>query len=49
MFMPERFLELKVDYGGQDFELIPFGAGRRIRPGLNMAHRMLHIMLGSLI
>ncbi|KAJ0582346.1 putative cytochrome P450 [Helianthus annuus] len=48
-FMPERFLELNVDYGGQDFELIPFGAGQRICPGLNMAHRMLHIMLGSLI
>ncbi|KAJ0762592.1 putative geraniol 8-hydroxylase [Helianthus annuus] len=48
-FMPERFLEVNVDYRGQDFELIPFGAGRRICPGLNMAHRMLHIMLGSLI
>ncbi|KAJ0797675.1 putative geraniol 8-hydroxylase [Helianthus annuus] len=48
-FMPERFLEVKVDYIGQDFELISFGAGKRIRPGLNMAHRMLHIMVGSLI
>ncbi|KAM0003318.1 putative geraniol 8-hydroxylase [Helianthus debilis subsp. tardiflorus] len=48
-FMPERFLEVDVDYRGQDFELIPFGAGRRICPGLNMAHRMLHVMLGSLI
>ncbi|KAJ0598314.1 putative geraniol 8-hydroxylase [Helianthus annuus] len=48
-FMPERFLQANVDYRGQDFELIPFGAGRRICPGLNMAHRMLHIMLGSLI
>ncbi|KAI7742037.1 hypothetical protein M8C21_030043, partial [Ambrosia artemisiifolia] len=49
MFMPERFLEVKIDYRGQDFELIPFGAGRRMCPGLNMAHRMLHVMLGSLI
>ncbi|KAJ0582358.1 putative geraniol 8-hydroxylase [Helianthus annuus] len=48
-FMPERFLEVNVDYRGQDFEFIPFGAGRRICPGLNMAYRMLHIMLGSLI
>ncbi|KAL8192409.1 hypothetical protein R6Q57_027594 [Mikania cordata] len=48
-FMPERFLEVKIDYKGQDFELIPFGAGRRICPGLNVAHRMLHTMLASLI
>ncbi|KAI7740741.1 hypothetical protein M8C21_033922, partial [Ambrosia artemisiifolia] len=48
-FMPERFLKVNIDYRGQDFELIPFGAGRRICPGLNMAHRMLHILLGSLI
>ncbi|KAM0003308.1 putative ferruginol synthase [Helianthus debilis subsp. tardiflorus] len=48
-FMPERFLEVKVDYIGQDFELIPFGAGKRICLGLNTTHRMLRIMLGSLI
>ncbi|KAD3069184.1 hypothetical protein E3N88_37064 [Mikania micrantha] len=48
-FMPERFLKVDIDYKGQDFELVPFGAGRRMCPGLNMAHRLLHIMLGSLI
>ncbi|KAI3800477.1 hypothetical protein L1987_28568 [Smallanthus sonchifolius] len=48
-FMPERFLDVQIDYKGQDFELIPFGAGRRICPGLNFAHRMLHMVLGSLI
>ncbi|KAL7592538.1 hypothetical protein Lser_V15G31720 [Lactuca serriola] len=48
-FMPERFLEVNIDYKGQDYEFIPFGAGRRICPGLNIAHRMLHILLGSLI
>ncbi|KAJ0886146.1 putative geraniol 8-hydroxylase [Helianthus annuus] len=47
--MPERFLDSEIDYRGQDFKLIPFGAGRRLCPGLNIAHRMLHIMLGSLI
>ncbi|KAK1441218.1 hypothetical protein QVD17_07061 [Tagetes erecta] len=48
-FIPERFLEGKIDYKGQSFELIPFGAGRRSCPGINIAHRMLHIILGSLI
>ncbi|XP_024992904.1 cytochrome P450 76AD1-like [Cynara cardunculus var. scolymus] len=49
MFMPERFLEVEIDYKGHDFKFIPFGTGRRICPGLNFAHRMLHIIIGSLI
>ncbi|KAJ9564025.1 hypothetical protein OSB04_009185 [Centaurea solstitialis] len=48
-FMPERFLDVDIDYRGQYFELIPFGSGRRICPGLPLGHRMLHLMLASLI
>ncbi|KAL2477932.1 Cytochrome [Forsythia ovata] len=48
-FMPERFLDCKTDFRGQDFELIPFSAGRRICPGLPLAHRMVHLMLATLI
>ncbi|KAL0425901.1 UNVERIFIED_CONTAM: cytochrome [Sesamum radiatum] len=49
-FVPERFLEHNmIDYRGKDFELIPFGAGRRICPGLPLAHRMVHLMLATLI
>ncbi|KAI8027919.1 Cytochrome P450 76T24 [Camellia lanceoleosa] len=48
-FVPERFLDLKVDMRGQDFELIPFGAGRRICPGIPLAYQMVHFMLASLL
>ena len=48
-FMPERFLESEIDFKGQDFELIPFGAGRRICPGLPLAYRSVHIVLASLL
>ncbi|CAI0409413.1 unnamed protein product, partial [Linum tenue] len=49
LFLPERFLGSEVDAKGNNFELIPFGAGRRICPGLPLALRMLHMILGSLI
>nr|AAS90125.1 cytochrome P450 [Ammi majus] len=48
-FRPERFLDSEVDVKGQDFELIPFGAGIRICPGLPLVMRMVPVMLGSLI
>ncbi|RLN39121.1 geraniol 8-hydroxylase-like [Panicum miliaceum] len=48
-FMPERFLEKAVDFRGGDFDLIPFGAGRRICPGMPLAIRMVHLVLGSLL
>ncbi|KAL2460761.1 Cytochrome [Abeliophyllum distichum] len=48
-FMPERFLDRKTDFRGRDFELIPFGAGRRICPGLPLASRMVHLMLATFI
>ncbi|XP_055804767.1 geraniol 8-hydroxylase-like [Solanum dulcamara] len=48
-FKPGRFWDLKMDVRGQDFELIPFGAGRRICPGLPLATRTLSVMLGSLL
>ncbi|CAL5047294.1 unnamed protein product [Urochloa decumbens] len=48
-FMPERFAGRDVGFLGTNFELIPFGAGRRICLGLPLAERMLHLMLASLL
>lgn len=49
MFKPERFWHSNLDVRGQDFELIPFGAGRRMCPALPLALRMIPVMLGSLL
>ncbi|GLJ32229.1 hypothetical protein SUGI_0648750 [Cryptomeria japonica] len=51
-FVPQRFLEgenSRIDYRGQNFELIPFGSGRRICPGLPLASRMINFVLASLL
>jgi cytochrome P450 len=48
-FMPERFLERTTDFKGGDFELTPFGAGRRICPAMPLASRMVHLVLASLL
>lgn len=48
-FKPERFIGSSVDVKGQDFNLLPFGTGRRSCVGWPLAHRMVHYYLAALI
>ncbi|EPS58631.1 hypothetical protein M569_16182, partial [Genlisea aurea] len=50
-FRPERFLEEKrnVDVRGREFELMPFGAGRRSCPGMNLGLSTVHCVLANLL
>ncbi|KAK3032376.1 hypothetical protein RJ639_037094 [Escallonia herrerae] len=51
-FTPERFLtgkNAKIDPRGNDFELIPFGAGRRICAGTRMGIVLVEYILGTLV
>uniref|UniRef100_A0A7N1A7Z1 Cytochrome P450 n=1 Tax=Kalanchoe fedtschenkoi TaxID=63787 RepID=A0A7N1A7Z1_KALFE len=48
-FIPERFNDSLVNYRGQHFELLPFGGGRRICPGINMAMATIELVLANML
>jgi cytochrome P450 len=51
-FKPERFTESPsscVDVRGQDFELIPFGSGRRGCPGMQLGMVIVEFVLAQLL
>ncbi|XP_002979994.2 cytochrome P450 71A1 [Selaginella moellendorffii] len=48
-FWPERFQGSTIDVKGQDFELIPFGSGRRSCPGMLLGLKSVYLTLANLI
>lgn len=48
-FEPERFSNISIDFRGNDFELIPFGAGKRMCPGISFAVTNVELLLANLL
>uniref|UniRef100_A0A0E0M1R2 Cytochrome P450 n=1 Tax=Oryza punctata TaxID=4537 RepID=A0A0E0M1R2_ORYPU len=48
-FLPERFIGSKIDVKGQNFQLLPFGSGRRMCPGHSLGLKVIQLSLASLL
>lgn len=48
-FRPERFVGSKIDVKGQDFEMLPFGSGRRMCPGYSLGLKVIQGTLANLL
>ncbi|OAY57928.1 cytochrome P450 71B34 [Manihot esculenta] len=48
-FYPERFVDNHIDFRGQNYELLPFGGGRRGCPAISMGITMVELALANLL
>ena len=48
-FIPERFVDNEIDYKGLNFELLAFGSGRRMCPGMGVGMALVHLILVNLL
>lgn len=48
-FFPDRFIGKSIDVKGHDFELLPFGSGRRMCPGYTLGLKVIESSLANLL
>ncbi|XWS29471.1 hypothetical protein CRYUN_Cryun24cG0032100 [Craigia yunnanensis] len=48
-FFPERFVGSDIDLRGRDFQLIPFGSGRRGCPGMQLGLTVVRLVVAQLV
>jgi typhasterol/6-deoxotyphasterol 2alpha-hydroxylase len=48
-FLPERFIGSEIDIKGNNYELLPFGSGRRMCPGYSLGRKIMESSLANLL
>lgn len=48
-FWPDRFIGKNIDVKGHDYELLPFGSGRRMCPGYSLGLKVIESSLANLV
>ncbi|GLT62414.1 hypothetical protein SLA2020_350540 [Shorea laevis] len=48
-FFPERFVGSNIDVRGRDFQLIPFGSGRRSCPGMQLGLTLVRLVVAQIV